>query len=80
MLENRKSNFQNNYMDRVLSSQNYQDMKFKVDKDIVLVKDKLGELQKAIPPFRLYIQKEVPMLEISLSTIGNQTVKLKRKS
>ena len=38
-------------------------MKGRVDKEIVLVKDKLTELQKTISPFKVYIQKEVPMLE-----------------
>jgi hypothetical protein len=36
---------------------------FSIDKEIVLVKDKLTELQQEISPFRIYIQKEVPMLE-----------------
>jgi site-specific DNA recombinase len=35
----------------------------RVDKEIVLVKDKLTELHQEISPFKVYIQKEVPMLE-----------------
>ena len=62
-LELRKSNLQNDLMDRTITSQDYQDMKGRVDKDIVLVKDKLIEVQQAIPPFKVYLQKEVPMLE-----------------
>jgi hypothetical protein len=38
-------------------------MKGRVDKDIVLVKDKLIELQQEVSPFKIYIQKDVPMLE-----------------
>ena len=34
-----------------------------VDKEIVLVKDKLTELQQEVLPFKIYIQKEGPMLE-----------------
>jgi hypothetical protein len=58
----RKSKLQNDLMDRVITSQDYQDMKGRVDKDIILLKDKLTELQNANSPFKLYIQKEVPML------------------
>ena len=50
-------------MDRVITSHDYQDMKGRVDKDIVLIKDKLTDLQQEVSPFRIYIQKEVPMLE-----------------
>jgi hypothetical protein len=59
-LELRKSNLQNDLMDRTITPQDYQDMKGRVDKDIVLVKDKLIELQQEISPFKIYIQKEVP--------------------
>jgi len=38
-------------------------MKGRLDKDIVLVKDKLSDLQQEVSPFRIYIQEEVPMLE-----------------
>ena len=50
-------------MDRLITSQDYQDMKGKVDKELVLLKDKLTDLQQQISPFKVYIQKEVPMLE-----------------
>jgi hypothetical protein len=49
--------------DNHFTSHDYQDMKGRVDKDIVLVKDKLTELQQEVSPFKIYIQKEVPMLE-----------------
>jgi Fe-S cluster assembly scaffold protein SufB len=62
-LELRKSNLQNDLMDRVITSHDYQDIKGRVDKDIVLIKDKLTDLQQEVSPFRIYIQKEVPMLE-----------------
>jgi hypothetical protein len=62
-LELRKSNLQNDLMDRVITSHDYQDMKGRVDKEIVLIKDKLTDLQQKVSPFRIYIQKEVPMLE-----------------
>jgi site-specific DNA recombinase len=38
-------------------------MKGRVEKDIVLINDKLTELQQETSPFKLYIQKEIPMLE-----------------
>jgi DNA invertase Pin-like site-specific DNA recombinase len=62
-LELRKSNLQNDLMDRSITPQDYQEMKSRVDKDIVLAKDKLTELQQQTSPFKNYIQKEVPMLE-----------------
>jgi chromosome segregation ATPase len=62
-LELRKSNLQNDLMDRTITPQDYQDKKSRVDKEIVLVKDKLTELQQEISPFKVYIQKEVPMME-----------------
>lgn len=62
-LELRKSNLQNDLMDRVITSQDYQDMKVRLDKDIVLTKEKLTDLQQEVSPFKVYIQKEVPMLE-----------------
>jgi site-specific DNA recombinase len=50
-------------MDRVITSHDYQDMKRRVDKDIVLARDILTELQQETFPSKIYIQKEVPMLE-----------------
>ncbi len=38
-------------------------MKDKVDKELVLSKAKLTELQQQKSPFKTYLQKEVPMLE-----------------
>jgi ABC-type phosphate transport system auxiliary subunit len=62
-LELRKSNLQNDLMNRAITSHDYQDMKSRVDKDIVLAKEKLTELQQEKSPFKVYLQKEVPMLE-----------------
>ena len=62
-LELRKSNLQNDFMDRTITPQDYQDMKGRVEKELVLLKDKLTDLQQQTSPFRIYIQKEVPMLE-----------------
>lgn len=38
-------------------------MKDKVEKELVLTKAKLSDLQQQTSPFKVYIQKEVPMLE-----------------
>jgi site-specific DNA recombinase len=62
-LELRKSNLQKDLMDRTITSQDYQDMKGRVEKDLVLFKVKLTDLQQQTSPFKIYIQKEVPMLE-----------------
>ena len=62
-LELRKSNLQNDFMDRTITPQDYQDMKGRVDKGLVLLKSKLTDLQQQTSPFKIYIQKEVPMLE-----------------
>jgi|WetSurSiteA1Bulk_404760.scaffolds.fasta_scaffold90228_2 hypothetical protein len=58
-----KSNLRNDLIDRVIMSRVYQVMKGRVDKDIVLIRDKLSELQHEVSPFNIYIQKEVPTLE-----------------
>ena len=50
-------------MDRTITHQDYQDMKGRVDKYLVLLKVKLTVLQLQTSPFKIYIQKEVPMLE-----------------
>lgn len=50
-------------MDRTITPQDYQDMKGRVEKELVLLKDKLTDLQQQTSPFKIYIQKEVPMLE-----------------
>ena len=47
----------------MITSHNYQGMKGRVDKEIVLIKDNLTELQQDLSPPTIYIQKEVPMLE-----------------
>jgi hypothetical protein len=45
-LETRKSNLQNDFMDRNITSQDYHDMKEKVDKEIVLNRSILSELME----------------------------------
>ena len=45
-LELRKSNLQNDLMDRTITSQDYQDMKGRVEKDLVFIKDELTDLQQ----------------------------------
>jgi site-specific DNA recombinase len=50
-------------MDHSITPQDYQDMKGKKYKELVLLKDKLTELQQEVSPFKIYVQKEVPMLE-----------------
>jgi hypothetical protein len=62
-LELLKSNLQNDLMDRVITSQDYEDMKGRLEKEIVLMKAKLLKLQQEISPFRIYLRKEIPMLE-----------------
>jgi DNA invertase Pin-like site-specific DNA recombinase len=62
-LELRKSNLQNDLMDRVITSHDYQDMKGRVEKELVLLKEKLNDLQQHNSPFKVYMQKEIPMLE-----------------
>jgi ABC-type phosphate transport system auxiliary subunit len=61
-LELRKSNLQNDLMGRTNAPQDYQDMKCRVEKDLVPIKNKLIELQHEVSPFKIYIQKEIPML------------------
>ena len=52
-------------MEKLFEKEDYQrkDEIQKTKKELVLLKDKLHELQQHISPFKIYIQKEVPMLE-----------------
>ncbi len=61
-------------MDRSITPQDYHDMKGRVANNLVLKKDKLTDLQQQTLPFKIYIQKEVPMLETSWNITGSQTV------
>ena len=61
--EARRSNLQDLILDGTISPQDYQDMKGKVDKDLVLFKSKLSELMDQPSPYKTYISKTVPMLE-----------------
>jgi hypothetical protein len=62
-LELLKSNLQNDLMDRSITHQDYQNMKGSVEKDLVLIKDKLTDLQQQTSPLKINIRKQVPMLE-----------------
>ena len=61
--EARRSNLQDLILDGTISPQDYQDMKGKVDKDLVLFKSKLSGLMDQPSPYKTYISKTVPMLE-----------------
>jgi len=45
-IELRKSNLQNEVMDRTITPQDYQDMNGRVEKDLFPIKDKLTDLQQ----------------------------------
>ena len=61
--EARKSNLQDLILDGTITPQDYQDMKGKVEKDLVLFKSKLSGLMDQPSPYKTYISKTVPMLE-----------------
>jgi len=61
--EARKSNLQDLILDGTITPQDYQDMKGKVDKDLVLFKGILSGLMDQPSPYKTYISKTVPMLE-----------------
>jgi hypothetical protein len=50
-------------LDGTISPQDYNDLKGKVDKDLVLFKSKLNGLLDQPSPYKTYITKTVPMLE-----------------
>ena len=52
-LKSVKSNLQNDLMDRTITPQYYQDMKGRVEKDRVLIKDKLTDLQQQTSLFKI---------------------------
>lgn len=53
----RKSNLQNNLIDHTITSHDYQEMKGREEKDLVIIKDRLTKLQQQTSPFKVYIQK-----------------------
>ena len=61
--EARRSNLQDLILDGTITPQDYQDMKGKVDKDLILFKSKLSGLMDQPSPYKTYISKTVPMLE-----------------
>ena len=61
--EARKSNLQDLILNCTITPQDYQDMKGKVDKDLVMFRSKLSGLMDQPSPYKTYISKTVPMLE-----------------
>ncbi len=62
-LEGRKSNLQSLILDGKITAEDYNDMKRKVEKDLILIKNRLNGLQDEPSPYKTYISKTVPMLE-----------------
>ena len=79
-LETRKANLQNDLMDRTFTPQDYQDMKGRVGKELVLLKDKLTDLQQQTSPFKIYIRRKCQCLRTSWNITGSQTVLPGRRS
>jgi hypothetical protein len=61
--EARRSNLQDLILDCTITPQDYQDMKGKVDKDLVMFRSNLSGLMDQPSPYKTYISKTVPMLE-----------------
>ena len=76
-LDLRKSNLLNDFTDLVIISNDYLDMKARVDKDILII-DKLTDLQQEVSPFKIYIQEEVSMLE-NLQEYNRKSVRTTKK-
>lgn len=78
-LELRYKNLRNAFLDKQVTPSDYQEMKSMIDKDIVITKDKLTDLQQEVSPFRIYIHREVPMLENLLEYYRKSDGKTKKK-
>ena len=78
-LELRYKNLRNAFLDKQVTPFDYQEMKSMIDKDIIITKDKLTDLQQQTSPFKVYIQKEVPMLENLLEYYRKSDGKTKKK-
>jgi len=59
-------------MNRIITPQDYQNMKDRVGKYLVIIKDKLTDLQQQTSQFRLCIQKEASMIDNHLNITGLQ--------
>ena len=79
-LELLKANLQDDFLDHVIASMDINEIKGRVEKDIILAKEKLTELQKEKSQFRKYIQRKFRCWRASWNITGSQMVPPKRKS
>ena len=74
-LELRKSNLQNDLMDRVITSQDYQDMKGRVEKDIVLTREKLLNYNSKHRLSRIILKMKFQCWRTSWNITGSRMVR-----
>ena len=78
-LELRKSNLQNDLMDRTITSHDYQEMKRRVEKDIVLAKTNSLNYNKKYHRSRFIFKRKSQCWRTSWNITGSQTVPPRRK-
>jgi hypothetical protein len=64
--------FQNQFLDGVITSQDYHTMKQRVEKDLTGLELKLRDLKTNISPYKVYINQTVRMLENRWSITGSR--------
>ena len=78
-VEQRKENLQNRFMDNDISSQDYHEMKVKVEKEIMSIKCRMSDLAGINSPFESYISTAIPMLENLVQFYQKSDGKTKKK-
>jgi len=78
-LEGRKVSLQNKFLDDEITSQDYHEMKGKVEKDIMSIKCRLSDLACINSPFESYISSAIPMLENLVQFYQKSEGKTKKK-
>lgn len=63
VLEKRKANLQDKFLDNDITSMNFNDMMDKVNIDIARLQNTLTGLQQEMTPYKKYIKHTVPMFE-----------------
>jgi site-specific DNA recombinase len=78
-LRARKENALNMFVDGKLTATDYQEIKQKVEKEMVLLTSRLEDMKKEMTPYKTYIKKTVPMLADIVSYYRKANGETKKK-
>jgi site-specific DNA recombinase len=78
-IQTRQGNLLNTFLDGEIDSKSYNEIKFKLDVELVSLNDKLANIKENGSLFKSYVKKHIPMLEnlVSYYRNANGTTKFK---